>query len=185
MTLDCTRRCSGSSASALTSSIGAAWRATSMPTPGVSDIRFKAYAGVELLLDMCHSARSLANIDLESLLIYFCVMEATLRPLVASGAAPAEGLTHEITPDQYQGAISMLQVSDKLGIPRETARRKIKSLVRKGMLKEDQAGRIQASSNLSNPTLRKAADATYDAARRYLDRLGQYNIPSPDGGPPA
>src|SRR5690606_22329629 len=52
--------------------------ATRIPT----GMRAHAYAGVELMLDMVYAARQRAPIDLESLMIYLTVSEASMRPLL-------------------------------------------------------------------------------------------------------
>jgi len=155
-----------------------------MTAPAPADARLKAYAGVELLLDVCHSARSLADIDLESLLIYFCVLEATMQPLMTNADAHPGLLTAETVPESYRGSITMLLVSEKLGIPRETVRRKVKALVGNGMLTEDPSGRIQAPLSLSDPSLRGCGEATSSAAGRYLARLRKCGVRlETDNGP--
>lgn len=147
-----------------------------MPQRIAPELRSKTFAGVELFLDLCHAARSIADVDLESLVIYFCVVEATMRPLMVVGD-PSNGSDHPKSGSG--GAISMLLVADKLGFPRETVRRKIKSMITQGILEQDADGRILASTQLTRPQSRKAAEAMYVAVRRYLTRLRELDVPPP------
>jgi hypothetical protein len=98
------------------------------------DLRPKAYASLELLLDVIHATRTLVQADLESIAIYLCVAEATMRPVLADPARVRELSTTDRAPEEWRGSITMLQVADRLEIPRETVRRKVKQLIERGLL---------------------------------------------------
>jgi hypothetical protein len=137
------------------------------------ETRYRAFAGIELLLDLLHSSRSVFQVDLESLLIYLCVAEATMRPLMLTPNVPAEVLSQAQPPEDYRGVISRLLVSDRTGLARETVRRKVKILLEMGLLTEDSKKRIRSARHMGSPGARKAANQTHDAVQRYLARMTQ------------
>lgn len=136
-------------------------------------MRPHAFAANELLLDVLYVARQIADIDLESLLIYLCVSEASMRPLMLDPATPPEVLDLVRPPEQYRGSISRLLVSDRLAMPRETVRRKIQQLVAGGFLLEDEEGRVRATHRFDDATVQKCVQDVYTAVQRYDARLRQ------------
>lgn len=140
------------------------------------DLRPKVYASLELLLDMMHSVRSFVQSDLESIAIYFCVGEATMRPVLADPEKVRELATTERAPEDLRGSITMLQVADRLDMPRETVRRKVKLLIEKGLLYADDKGRIRSTPNFDNPALAPAVNDIHEAVRRYRERLAKYGV---------
>jgi DNA-binding transcriptional ArsR family regulator len=140
------------------------------------DLRPKAYASLELLLDVIHSTRSFVQADLESIAIYLCVGEATMRPVLADPVKVREISTSDRAPEEWRGSITMLQVADRLDMPRETVRRKVKQLIEKGLLYADDKGRIRSTPNFDNPALAPAVNEVHDAVRRYRERLATYGI---------
>lgn len=145
-------------------------------SPILSDLRPKTYASLELLLDLLHAVRSLVNIDLESIAIYACVAEATMRPVLADPERVRELAEVEVAPEDVRGSITMLLVSDRLGLPRETVRRKVKQLINLGLLYQDDKGRVRSTPNFENPRTSEAVKAVGDAVRRYHERLAMYGI---------
>lgn len=136
-------------------------------------MRPHAFAANELVLDVLYVARQLADIDLESLLIYLCVSEATMRPLLLDPATPPEILDLVRPPEQYRGSISRLLVSDRLAMPRETVRRKIQQMVTAGFLLEDDEGRVRATHRFDDAKIQKCVQDVYTAVQRYDARLRQ------------
>lgn len=141
------------------------------------DIRPRAYAGVELLLDVIHAARSVVEADLESMLIYFCVAEASMRPLVLGPNARPDLANVAEPPDEARGSISRLLIADRTNLARETVRRKTNALIEAGVLYEDTQGGVRAPRNLNSPEIQKAANDVYAAAKRYDARLRQMGRP--------
>ena len=145
--------------------------------PGISkDLRPKTYASMELILDILHSARTFVPADLDSIAIYICVGEATMRPVLADPIKVKELETVERAPEELRGSITMLQVAERLGMPRETVRRKVKQLIAKGLLYADEKGRVRSTPNFGNPALPVAVAAIHDAVRRYGERLARYGV---------
>ncbi len=140
------------------------------------DLRPRTYASAELFLDMLHAVRKLVDIDLESIAIYVCVAEATIRPVVADPRKVAELSEVEVAPEDLRGSITMLLVSDRLGMPRETVRRKVKQLLTMGLLYQDEKGRVRSTPNFHEPRMAESVKAISDAIRRYHERLALYGI---------
>lgn len=136
-------------------------------------MRPHAFAANELVLDVLHVVRQIANIDLESLLIYLCVNEATMRPMLLDPSTPSEVLDMIKPPEEYRGSISRLLVADKLAMPRETVRRKIQQMVAGGFLIEDEEGRVRASTRLAEDIVQKCVQDVYASVQRYDARLRQ------------
>ena len=136
-------------------------------------MRPHAFAANELVLDVLYVARQIANVDLESLLIYLCVSEASMRPLMLDPSTPPEVLDLVRPPEQYRGSISRLLVSDRLAMPRETVRRKIQQMVAGGFLLEDEEGRVRATHRFDDATIQKCVQDVYTAVQRYDARLRQ------------
>lgn len=139
-------------------------------------LRAQSFASVELLLDLVYVARAIGDIDLDSVLIYYCVSEATMRPLVLDPDTSPEIMAMPLPPDQLRGSISRLLVADRVGLPRETVRRKIASLIASGLLVEDDEGRVRTTRNLGQAHVQKAAHDAHAAVQRYLARLRQFGV---------
>lgn len=146
------------------------------------DLRPRVYASLELILDVLHAARGHVNIDLESLNIYLCVAEATMRPVLADPDFVKQISTDDVAPEAVRGSITMLLVADRLNLPRETVRRKVKKLIEQGLLYEDEKGRIRSTPNFQDPKVGEAVHAIQSAVDRYCQRLAMYGVqgqPSP------
>ena len=136
-------------------------------------MRAHAFAANELVLDVLHVARQIADVDLDSLLIYLCVNEATMRPMLLDPSTPSEVLEMVKPPEEFRGSISRLLVSDKLAMPRETVRRKIQQMVASGFLMEDDDGRVRSSSRFAEAAIQKCVKDVYASVQRYDARLRQ------------
>ena len=77
-------------------------------------VRCRAFAALELMLDITHSTRTLTPVDGESMIIFACITEATMRQLMLSPDTPAEVKRMQAPPEQFRGSITMLSVADKL-----------------------------------------------------------------------
>lgn len=143
------------------------------------DLRPKFYAALELTLDVWHIVRSTTAVDPESLMIYLCVTEATMRPLILGADNPAEVLASIHPDEEYRGSISRLLVADRLGLPRETVRRKIKAMVKDGLLMQDDEGRVRVVSRLDEPKALAAPGEIHAAVLRYHERLKSLGVSYP------
>jgi len=146
------------------------------------DVRPKFYAALELALDLWHITRSSTAVDPESLMIYLCVTEATMRPLVLGADSPPEALASIHPAEDYRGSISRLLVADRLGLPRETVRRKIKAMVKTGLLMQDDEGRVRVVSRLEEPGVIAAPAEIHAAVLRYHERLKSLGVSYPEAG---
>ena len=137
-------------------------------------MRAHAYAGIELMLDLVYAARKGAPIDLESLLIYLTVSEATMRPLLLDPATPPEVLELAEPPEQYRGSITRVLVADRLALPRETVRRKVQKLLKLGLIHEDEDGRVRTTRNFADAGIQAWVRDSFSAVQRYDARLRQF-----------
>src|SRR5690349_4187377 len=144
------------------------------------DVRPKFFAALELALDVWHIARASTAIDPESLMIYLCVTEATMRPLVLDGVSPPDVLTSIHPAEEYRGSISRLLVADRLSLPRETVRRKIKAMVKDGLLMQDDEGRVRVVSRLGDAAVVAVPSEVHAAVLRYHERLKSLGVSYPD-----
>lgn len=140
------------------------------------DIRVSIYAAIELLLDMVASARAFGRTDLESILIYFTVVEASIRPLVRGRDIPPEVLDMPRAPNDLYGISTRRSISESLNLPRETVRRKLNALFAAGLLQEDDNGHIGVVSNLHRADIHQASAEVKAAVARYLALLQQYGV---------
>jgi len=140
------------------------------------DLRPRVYASLELTLDVLHVTRAFANVDLESLAIYLCVAEATMRPVLSDPDFVKQIATEDVAPETVRGSITMLLVADRLGMPRETVRRKVKKLIQQGLLYEDAKGRIRSTPNFADPRVGETVRAIQDAVDRYHARLNTHGV---------
>ena len=139
-------------------------------------MRPRAYAAIELLLDIVYIAQSLTGLDLESTLICFCVAEATARPIIEAIAKEPGLKTIAQPPEDRRGAISRLLIADRTGLPRETVRRKVKVLVERGWLLEDLRRRVRIVASLGDPETQRTAHEVFAAVRRYDQRLRSLGV---------
>lgn len=138
-------------------------------------IRPLAFAGTELALDVVHSVCAIYRVDIESALILMCVADATMRPLfLTRGEAGMPRALHP--PAEERGSISRLMVADKIGLPRETVRRKIKELTASGHLTVDDKDRVQITVMLQLPHVQHELEQGHRAVLRYFERLRALGI---------
>jgi hypothetical protein len=133
--------------------------------------RPRAYAGLELLLDLMHLVKEASGLDHETIVIACAVNEAAMRPLLVGPDAPLDRLADAVPPESYRGSISRMAVAERTGIPRETVRRKINQLIRAGMLAEAPNGEVTPVPNLSNEVWQRVADEGFAAVQRFDRRL--------------
>lgn len=145
-----------------------------MDEPLPPHARARAFAAVELLLDINYVGQSLVQSDYESTMIYFCVAEATMRPFVLNRDNMQAYENDPTPPEHLRGSISRLLIADRTGLPRETVRRKANALVKSGLLFEDEAGRLRSKPNLGEPSIQNAVNDVYAAVARYNARLAQF-----------
>jgi DNA-binding transcriptional ArsR family regulator len=142
-------------------------------------LRAHAFAGVELMLDLIYASRVREDIDVEHLLIYFSIAEATMRPMLLNADTPSAVLDMAYPPEAYRGSIARLLVADRLNLPRETVRRKVQRLMDLGLVEEDEQGRVRTTRRLVDDEIQTWAKNLYAAVQRYdmlLRQLGRAGV---------
>lgn len=136
--------------------------------------RPRIYAASELFLDMLWAVRSRTpDVDLETLLIFLIVNEATMRSLMVGACARPDLMNDPAPPADTRGAVSRASIADKAALPRETVRRKVNQLIELGLLAERRDGEVQAVPQLGEVIFQAIGDECFDAVVRYHDRLEQ------------
>jgi hypothetical protein len=157
---------------------------TESPPKVPRNMRAYAFSNVELMLDLVYASRVGPKLDLESMFIYLTVSEATMRPLMLDPSTPAEVLELVEPPEEYRGSITRLLVADRIGMPRETVRRKIQRMIEDGLLAEDAEGRVRTTRNFGEGSVQDWTRLTFAAVQRYEQRLRQFGRPGVSGPKP-
>lgn len=157
---------------------------TESPSKVPPNMRAYAFANVELMLDLIYAARVGPKLDLESMFIYLTVSEATMRPLMLDPSTPPEVLELVEPPEEFRGSITRLLAADRIGLPRETVRRKIQKMIDDGLLAEDAEGRIRTTRNFGDGNIQEWASITFAAVQRYEQRLRYFGRPGVTGPKP-
>jgi hypothetical protein len=147
-------------------------------------MRAYAFSNVELMLDLVYASRMGPKLDLESMFIYLTVSEATMRPLMLDPSTPPEVLELVEPPEEYRGSITRLLVADRIGMPRETVRRKIQKMLDDGLLAEDAEGRVRTTRNFGDGSVQDWTRLTFAAVQRYEQRLRHFGRPGVTGPKP-
>jgi len=141
-----------------------------------SHLRPIAFAANELLLDMIYALQSYSKADLESMLILLCVTDATMRPFMHDTAPAPEVLAAAKPSDEIRGAISRRMIADKIGISRETVRRKTQELADAGLVRIDADDRVRSAQRLDEGDFQKTVEDGHRAVQRYIRRLQSFNV---------
>lgn len=134
--------------------------------------RLRAFAATELFLDLVYTARKLVDSDLESVLIYYCASEATMRPMVLGEAAQRAAVNELKPPSDARGWISRRGLADRTGLARETVRRKTQALIDSGLLEEDAKGHVRATPKLHTGEVQALLKDVDAIVARHQARLG-------------
>lgn len=151
------------------------------PTFKARMVRVASFAATELALDVIQALRKNLKTDLESIAIYLCVAEATMRPLMVGPTARPDVLMLATVPEELRGWISRSAVADKMGFSRETVRRKADALVAAGHLSVDDKGMLRVVPRTDDVELQGALIqlmqrfAGFDARVKQL--LGEAQTP--------
>ena len=140
-------------------------------------IRPGAFAATELLLDLFHLTTSYFKLDLEAVWILAVIGHETMRPWILNPATAQRHLTDERVPDQVRGSISRVMVADRTGLPRETVRRRIAELEKKGLIARDERGYVRLhGKSIVDPAYQKSVVDIYRAVERYQKRITAFSV---------
>lgn len=136
------------------------------------EVRPRVFATFELLMDLTHIWRSqVPDIDLESFLIIVVVNEAAMHKMLVGADARLDLIDHPTPPDDARGSISRHAIADRVGLSRETTRRKVNQLLAQGLLVETSEGEVRPIQRLYSRLIQKAAEESLLAVRRFDQRL--------------
>ena len=133
--------------------------------------RLNAYAGAELFLEIVHLLRESHGWDIETILIYYTIAEATMRPLVLGPEATPDLLDVDTPAEHRRGSISRLQIAERTGMPRETVRRKVNQLLAARAIHEAEFACLRSPPNLTDPAVQRLVQQTRRAVDKYHVRI--------------
>lgn len=135
-----------------------------------------AFAATGLTLDLLYLLQKQYNMDLESILIVLCVVEASMRPFMSSPVIDHELLTVVHPPESIRGSITRLMISDKTGLPRETVRRKCNALIASGYLFLDEEDKLRVRPQFGDAGTNETLEAIHAAVRRYEATVSRFGL---------
>ncbi len=106
----------------------------SLPLP--RNIRLKGVIVAESMLRLMRLAIDMVDTDLEAFAVYFAVVAASTSHLLRDPQALALYAHDAPVPDHLRAATTRRGIAESVGLPRETVRRKIASLVAQGHIVE-------------------------------------------------
>lgn len=136
-----------------------------------------AFAATELMLDLFYLTTDYFQLDLEAIWILAVIGHETMRPWILDPTTAPQHLTDQRVPDQIRGSISRVMVADRTGLPRETVRRRIAELEKKGLIALDERGYVRLhGKSVVDPAYQKSVVDIYRAVERYQKRIAAYGV---------
>jgi DNA-binding transcriptional ArsR family regulator len=134
--------------------------------------RALGFYSIEYLLRTLRNLGPAFNHDYERMIIALSVTMGNVQHLINSPEqlAPYEDLS-TIIPAELQRPVTRLAITRATGLPRETVRRKVASLIEAGILIKDERGGVRMTPGALNTDLFVGAVAQNDADVRRLARL--------------
>lgn len=142
-----------------------------------------AFAASELTLDIFHTLTTQYQLDLEAIWILLVIGHETMRPWILDPTIAAKHVTAERVPDSVRGSISRLMVADRIGLPRETVRRRISELSALGFIALDEKGYVRLTGDkVVGSAFQTGVAEIYLAVERYRKRMAAFAGKPSDGG---
>jgi len=129
-----------------------------------------------MLLDLIYMTQAYFKVDVESLLILYCVTDATMRPMMRGAETPEEVLANARPDNEERGFISRRMIADKTGLSRELVRRKARKLAKAGLIDIDDEGRVRSVQLLDEPRFQAGLDAAHQVILRYMRTIECYGV---------
>jgi hypothetical protein len=104
--------------------------------------RLELYFSIRQLTRTMRRFAELLNFDYDTVMIFFIVAESCFQSIIPLGGAAADAASVERAYlDSLSLGLSILNIGEASGIPRETVRRKVKTLIDRGLLATLDKGR--------------------------------------------
>lgn len=148
-----------------------------MPDGVPSFTRPGAFAATELMLDLFYLTTNYFQLDLEAVWILAVIGHETMRPWILDPSVASQHLTDQVVPDQLRGSISRSMVADRTGLPRETVRRRIAELEKRGLIALDAKGYVRLhGKSVVDPAYQKTVIDIYRTVERYQERIAAFRV---------
>ena len=136
-----------------------------------------AFAATELMLDLFYLTTDYFRLDLETIWILAVIGHETMRPWILDPAAASKHLTDQVVPEEMRGFISRRMVADRTGLPRETVRRRIAELEKRGLVALDTKGNVRLhGKSVADPAYQKTVIDIHRAVERYRKRIAAFGV---------
>lgn len=132
---------------------------------------------MELALDIFYTTTNYFQLDLEAVWILAVIGHETMRPWILDPSTASQHMADQVVPDQLRGSISRVMVADRTGLARETVRRRIAELEKKGLIALDQRGYVRLHGrSVADPAYQQTVVDIYRAVERYQKRLAAFGV---------
>ena len=122
--------------------------------------------------------------DLTAALVFLSVVEANVRHLTANPDSTALlGTMARLPPDEMRRPVTGVALAATLGIPNETVRRKVKSLIDQGLLVRVDGGLMAPTEIMASERMTRLTRASYVNLRRLFLQLRRIGVDLTDDGP--
>jgi hypothetical protein len=141
--------------------------------PDPAPYRQVARLSIDHLLRVLGLIRQVTGEDLVDAVLFLAISRGNVRGAIQEGEAQGRYRTlDDLPPDEMREPVSIYAIARELGLPYETARRRVNRLIAGGLCLRDEAGGLVIPASVYQES--SAARVTYenwDAAQDFLDRL--------------
>jgi hypothetical protein len=111
--------------------------------------------------------------DLVDAVLFLAISRGNVRGAIQDGEAEGRYRTlDDLPPDEMREPVSIYAVARQLGLPYETARRRVNRLIANGLCLRDAAGGLVIPASVyQRPEAGRVTYQNWDAAQDLLDRL--------------
>lgn len=168
--------------------------AAERPAPSSELLGRVGLASVALLLDLEEVGRERRDYDLIDGLLFTAVLTANLTPVLRDADLQlAYATLDKAVPEALRRPVSISAIAHSLGMPFETVRRRLRGLVRRGMLADAPNGVVVPSAAVLNPVYLEIMVGRQGRLQQFYEEIRPLGVlsrdrrnpvvPPPDAGP--
>jgi DNA-binding Lrp family transcriptional regulator len=161
--------------------------AADRPAPPAEQVGRVALASLSFLLDLEEVARATRDHDLIDGLLFTAVLTANLTPILRDADAQlAYAALDKAVPEAMRRPVSISAIAHSLGMPFETVRRRLRGLVRRGMVADAANGVYVPSDAVLSPAYLAIMLGRHERLQRFYDEIRSLGVlPTGPREPPA
>lgn len=142
-----------------------------MRPPSGDKARVASRLGADYLLRSLQTLAELADGELLTAVISLAIVQANIGYIDRGGAGRSFDSSHTVPPDEIRRPVSVLSLSQSLGLPYETTRRYVAKMVASGMCVRVKGGIITPAAVLDTPEHRERLRRNLANLRRLFRDL--------------